>query len=104
MSGRKMKRTLAMLLTVCTLMTQREMSIFATNKEVEESNGVPEGVVLNYREMEPIDSSFAGVKDRFLPVCGTLPVSYSASADVPMEVEKRDDYVTSVKEQEHGIT
>ena len=95
----KLKCIFAFLLSVTLLLTQSFGMVYATEKTQEES-GVTEKHVSGYREMEPIDSSFAGVKPKYGRVKSVnLPTSYSSSIDAPMEVEKRENYVTSVKSQ-----
>lgn len=99
MFGKKMKRVFAVLLATCTLFTQGNVLAFAAESTSENTNGVPEGIVSNYQEAAPVDSSFAGTKTGTSAVYGSLPASYSASADVPMDVEVKEDHVTSVKNQ-----
>ena len=67
----------------------------------EKTSGIPEGVVLNYREVEAVDTSFANEPQDMMPVRGTLPSSYSASSNIPdsIVVEKMDDHVSPVKNQ-----
>jgi len=94
-----MKRIFAIMLATCTLLTQGNVLAFAAENTSEHATGVPEGIVLNYKEAAPVDSSFAGVRTETSAVYGNLPTSYSASAYAPMEVEVRENHDAGVREQ-----
>ena len=94
-----MKRFFAIMLATCTLLTQGNVLAFAAENTSENTSGVPEGIVLNYKEAAPVDSSFAGVRTDTSAVYGNLPTSYSASAYAPMEVEVRENHDAGVREQ-----
>ncbi len=59
-----------------------------------------ENMLLTYQGKESIDTSFADEERYKIPcVQGTLPASYSSSADVNWTFEVEKDYVTAVKNQ-----
>ena len=96
----KLKCVIAVILTGCLLLAQSFGMVHATEKTQGDNNGIPNNIVSSYREMEPIDSSFAGITSKYDRVKSVnLPTSYSSSKDAPMEVEKRENVVTSVKSQ-----
>ena len=68
-------------------------------KQEYEGSGAPEGVVLNYRNMPGVDTSFEGTTIN--PVRGNLPASYSSAANIPSSivVEQKGDYVTAIEDQ-----
>lgn len=103
MGSNNLKCVMAVIISVCLLLSQSFGTVYATTNLQEQSTAVSEGVVSGYHEMEPIDSSFAGITPVYERVRnGGLPVSYSSSSDIPMDVVQKKDYVTSVKKQEGG--
>ena len=98
---KNMKRLLSLLLTVILVLTNTQFTAYGAQQEETSSEIIPEGVVLNYREAETVDSSFVNESRDTLPVRGELPVSYSASSNIPdsIVVEKKDDHVSPVKNQ-----
>ena len=98
MRGRKITKLFAVVLTFCVFMTQGGMTAFATQREVVNANGIPEGVVLNYHETAPIDSSFAN-ETSTPTLYGLLPASYSASAHAPMQALVRENHDAGVRNQ-----
>ncbi|MBQ4068527.1 MAG: Ig-like domain-containing protein [Lachnospiraceae bacterium] len=95
------KKILCVILTLVLLLTNTNFFIFAEQVN-ENSEIIPKGMLLNYRDMgENISKSFADEKSELLPVRGTLPSSYSASANIPesIVVEQIEDHTSPVKSQ-----
>lgn len=98
---KKSRKIASIAIAVALTITNMQLPIYGTQVNEERSDIIPEGVVLNYREMENISKSFSGEKSKLMPVRGTLPASYSASTYIPENiiVEQKEDHNSPVKNQ-----
>lgn len=103
--NRTWKRFWTLLLGITLCFSGTELSALAAPETVADtvSDAIPEGVILNYREVEPIDTSFAD-ETAASRVWGVLPSSYSSSSKLggSITVAEQADYVTGVKYQNGG--
>ena len=101
----KVKRILALVLTLLLTVQLIDLKVLAvTEGDNSESEQIPEGVQLNYHEMDEEVPSFAE-EDAITAQSGawsSLPSSYSGSADFVGVFEVQRDYVTPVKDQSGG--
>ena len=97
----KMKRIVCVGLTALLTLSSIQLPTYGIQATSETENGIPEGIILNYREMEEISQSFAGETGGMMAVRGSLPTSYSASSNIPesIVVGQKDDHVSPVKSQ-----
>lgn len=89
---------LAIVATLC--LATAGMNFFAAESGETQTILTRENLVLNYQQMDSLNTSFSDEVRYDIPcVQGTLPGSYSSSADVDWEFEVQNDYVTAVKNQ-----
>ena len=104
MSKRKRKGKIAVIFAAAMMSTAiGEMTLQADTNSSDPT--VPEGVVLNYHEMEAWDTSFADEDISDIPCSyGVLPESYSSSSKIvdSITVDSKKDYVTESKYQSGG--
>ena len=98
---KKFKKTLCIAMTTLLTVTNMNLPIYAEQSDANSNGIIPDGVVLNYREMGTLSKSFADEKSVMTPVRGSLPVSYSASANISSSivVDKVEDHNSPIRDQ-----
>jgi len=97
------KRLLSFTLVVLLSVPSASLVAYADTSQPETAKvDIPDGVVLNYRDVDAVDTSFADEScSEVAALKGSLPASYSSAANIPnsISVSTVKDYVTSIKDQ-----